>query len=440
MTDDVPLPGLFTCARHPGDLQITPATCAGLWARARRSPEDALVRLAPCVGCQIGAGHAGAPVSTRSAPCGSGAAFCARCGGGSARRLIGGRLCMNCYNRGREAQVGRNARGGPPTHHRPLFCAVVGVVGDDGVMNIEKIVRQAQIDVPGSSAERAEAMSNTLGIPRHVYLALEKVITDAQAKGQTAQQADLEKILTEYGGNQGADTVRLLTGVHNALTLAGSPVLGPLNTIASATEFLAGLAGYRPAIEPPSVSGTIERSTLGEGSSIMRKAQQAMRRYSKETGVPYSLLDLTAQRESNYSPRAGLNTGHVGIMQLSDATAKRYGVTDRTDIDQSVRAAALYLRDNQKLLGRWDLAAGAYVSGEGGMQDYLAGKSSGVGPITQRRMAEAANLGLDPPRQVAGKFELNVTVDVPGRGKIARTIDVPVGVPQPSGRAAVSIP
>ena len=106
--------GLFTCPHHLGELRITPTTCAGMWARARRCHEDALIRLAACVGCQIGAAHAGVPTST--SPAASSGLACARCGA-TGRRLIGRIHCVACYNRQREYVAGRT----PAAAHRPVI-------------------------------------------------------------------------------------------------------------------------------------------------------------------------------------------------------------------------------------------------------------------------------------------------------------------------------
>lgn len=50
---------MVDCPNHPGKLRITPTTCAGMWKRAQGSSPDELIRLAPCIGCQIGETHAG---------------------------------------------------------------------------------------------------------------------------------------------------------------------------------------------------------------------------------------------------------------------------------------------------------------------------------------------------------------------------------------------
>jgi len=85
-----------------------------------------------------------------------------------------------------------------------------------------------------------------------------------------------------------------------------------------------------------------------------------------ETGVDADLLRAVAWQESAYNPRAVSAAGAVGLMQLMPDTARRFGVRDRFDVAQSVRAGAEYLA---WLLKRFDhdveLALAAYNAGEG---------------------------------------------------------------------------
>ncbi len=111
---------MFTCPHHAGDLTITPATCAQMYRRGKRAePWD---WLAPCRGCQLGAKHAGEVVVPEPAT-----RECLRCGR-QARRLIGKRLCLSCYNREREAITGHYRRKSPPggLHLMPVSILLSG--------------------------------------------------------------------------------------------------------------------------------------------------------------------------------------------------------------------------------------------------------------------------------------------------------------------------
>ncbi len=154
-------PVTFECQRHVGALRLTPAACAAAWTRARRNAEPDQIRLAPCVGCPVGAANAGvrirpsAPVqTTASVP------SCVRCGQSGARRLVGSRLCVSCYNRQREYEAGRNAKGGEPSHYRPLFGAIIGAITDAGA------VTPLRVDWIASQVEAALTIARSTGSVR----------------------------------------------------------------------------------------------------------------------------------------------------------------------------------------------------------------------------------------------------------------------------------
>jgi hypothetical protein len=102
----------FRCERQRATLSA-PA-CASMW---RQANHDNLESRIGCKRCPIGAEHAGELYANMSAL--HGTLTCARCHRG-AERLIGGMHCVSCYNREREAVLGRNAKGTRPTKLPPL--------------------------------------------------------------------------------------------------------------------------------------------------------------------------------------------------------------------------------------------------------------------------------------------------------------------------------
>jgi membrane-bound lytic murein transglycosylase F len=109
-----------------------------------------------------------------------------------------------------------------------------------------------------------------------------------------------------------------------------------------------------------------------------------------EFSLDWRLLAAIAYQESHWDPGARSPTGVRGMMMLTQATAKRVGVEDRLDPDQSLRGGARYFVE---LRGRiperipepdrtW-LALAAYNVGLGHLEDARV--------ITQRR-------GGDPDR------------------------------------------
>lgn len=91
----------------------------------------------------------------------------------------------------------------------------------------------------------------------------------------------------------------------------------------------------------------------------------AIHEASRSTGVDAALLHAVISVESGYRERAVSARGASGLMQLMPATARRYGLVNRQDPAENIRAGARYLRD---LLALFDndieLALAAYNAGE----------------------------------------------------------------------------
>lgn len=115
-------PGLlmFGCTRLAATLSVK--GCAARWAEAKSPPgrrrkndtgvEHASDQFSACRACPIGAVHSGERVRVYSPF--YAAAICPGCRKGTTR-MIGDRICVSCYNRRREAVIGRNARGNAPS-------------------------------------------------------------------------------------------------------------------------------------------------------------------------------------------------------------------------------------------------------------------------------------------------------------------------------------
>ncbi|HDN27941.1 MAG TPA: DUF4124 domain-containing protein [Thioploca sp.] len=89
------------------------------------------------------------------------------------------------------------------------------------------------------------------------------------------------------------------------------------------------------------------------------------------TQLEPALLHAVIQIESAYNSNAISPKGAVGLMQLMPATAKRFGVTDRTDATTNVYGGALYLRHLLELFdGDMNLALAGYNAGENAVKRY----------------------------------------------------------------------
>ncbi|MDR3519027.1 MAG: hypothetical protein P4M00_24780 [Azospirillaceae bacterium] len=99
----------FRCHRQQADVPYD--CCVHLWRVAQRGRAEPWQSLWHCRACPVGAFNAGRADRIRLDPFADG--ICPRCRR-SVDRLINQRLCISCYNRHREAQRGRNARGSAP--------------------------------------------------------------------------------------------------------------------------------------------------------------------------------------------------------------------------------------------------------------------------------------------------------------------------------------
>lgn len=124
---------MFVCSRRQATLQVS--ACAKMWdeANTKNAPE----RLERCRGCELGAEHAGAGEISGSPLYGS--KICARCHR-SGFRLVGGHICVSCWNREREYLIGRNAKGAAPKLHPPIYQAAARVLAGDQLKTV-KIAR-----------------------------------------------------------------------------------------------------------------------------------------------------------------------------------------------------------------------------------------------------------------------------------------------------------
>lgn len=90
----------------------------------------------------------------------------------------------------------------------------------------------------------------------------------------------------------------------------------------------------------------------------------------KDMGMPDDLKYLCIA-ESNLTPTINSPAGAVGLWQFMEGTAKEYGLTITSEIDErydpekSTRAACKMMRANKDKLGSWTMAAAAYNGGAG---------------------------------------------------------------------------
>ena len=130
-----------------------------------------------------------------------------------------------------------------------------------------------------------------------------------------------------------------------------------------------------PAVRSPqqmvvSVQGVISPKAAVEAVPVCEatltpdEVSQLVRRIAGEEGLEQGLAEAMARVESRSGQKLVSGKGAVGIMQLMPGTGADYGVTDRCNPDQNVRAGVRYMRD---LVAKYDgnivMALGAYNAG-----------------------------------------------------------------------------
>lgn len=92
--------------------------------------------------------------------------------------------------------------------------------------------------------------------------------------------------------------------------------------------------------------------------------------YAIEHGVSASLVKAVITKESCFNTQAVSKAGAEGLMQLMPETARWLKVTDRSDVNQNLKAGIRYLSDLRKRFGTEELALAAYNAGPGNVERH----------------------------------------------------------------------
>ena len=112
---------------------------------------------------------------------------------------------------------------------------------------------------------------------------------------------------------------------------------------------------------------------------------QAARKYQLEPAFIHAVITA----ESSYQRKAVSSAGAKGLMQLMPVTAKRFGVNDPFDAEQSIHAGTKYLYDLLKEFKTKRLALAAYNAGEGTVRRY--NRQIPPYPETQKYVSKVMN-------------------------------------------------
>lgn len=127
----------FRC--KPLSATLSVGACATNW---RGAHEEQSERLFTCKTCPIGALHAGETAASLSPL--RGATICGRCHRGTTR-LVEQHLCVSCWNREREAILGKNAKGQKPVKLSAVHPRALRVI-EGGEPKLIKRLRTAHYE------------------------------------------------------------------------------------------------------------------------------------------------------------------------------------------------------------------------------------------------------------------------------------------------------
>lgn len=121
-----------------------------------------------------------------------------------------------------------------------------------------------------------------------------------------------------------------------------------------------------------SVESHVYRARKGTSTVIGRASVYfpIFEHYLDLYGLPKELKYIAAW-ESRLDPTAVSHAGASGLWQLMPGTARKYGLTvnsridERFDVNKATEAAALYLTDLYEMFGDWTVVMAAYNCGEG---------------------------------------------------------------------------
>jgi membrane-bound lytic murein transglycosylase D len=119
------------------------------------------------------------------------------------------------------------------------------------------------------------------------------------------------------------------------------------------------------------------RSTMESGLRRSGRYMTMARKIFREEGVPEDIAWL-GQVESSWRPQAMSWAAASGLWQFIPSTGARYGlrqtawVDERNSFEKATRASARYLKWLHNRYNNWELAIGAYNTGEGNVDRAIA--------------------------------------------------------------------
>ncbi len=127
--------------------------------------------------------------------------------------------------------------------------------------------------------------------------------------------------------------------------------------------------------------------------SRLPKYEKYFKKAAQEHGIPWTLLAAQSYQESHWNANAKSHTGVVGMMMLTQTTAKDLGIKNRMDPKQSIYGGAKYISQIESRLGE-------EIKGENRIAFALAAYNIGMGHLHDaqtlaRRMNKNPNTWRD---------------------------------------------
>jgi len=111
------------------------------------------------------------------------------------------------------------------------------------------------------------------------------------------------------------------------------------------------------------LTGAKTKGAAAKESPIVAYARQMAEKY----GIPPELFFALIGQESGWKQGSRSGAGAIGLTQLMPGTARGLGV-DPTKWKENLRGGAMYLSQQFKSFGQWDLALAAYNAGPGAVR------------------------------------------------------------------------
>ena len=97
-------------------------------------------------------------------------------------------------------------------------------------------------------------------------------------------------------------------------------------------------------------------------ATTAEEVKQNIIKQAKSMGVEPAIVLSIAKTESGFNQSAKSHSGHIGVFQLSHATAKHMGL-DPYNLDENIKGGITYYKNMYDRFGSVELAVAAYNSG-----------------------------------------------------------------------------